>query len=251
MQKVRMDFRPAVIPEWEAEVALTGCLGTRLMKSAPPPVEEFFRAVDICLPQEIEQRFLTGFDKNQNTPLQVPLLADSGAYDYYLIEVPVTILVPEDRSLIWFGLALELKASFADGAEAKALPYSLFPTTEWKEKDWDMGEMSLDTAKALKALVPGLDKIADALSFKIKFPVQWKSRRPMIQSTNRLHNPAKWIVKDEAIQNGFNAYAVIQAPKDSTVRVEACLQAVIKKDGLFAPTETVPASRLSYTLRRG
>jgi len=251
MQKIRMDFSPAVIPEWNADAALTGRLGVPSVKAAPLPVEDIFSAVDISLPQEIEQRFLSGFDKNQNTPLEVPLFADSGAYDYYLIEVPVTILVPEDRSLVWFGLALDLKASAPDGSAAKALPYSLFPTTEWKEKDWDMGEMSLDTAKALKTLVPGLDKVADALSFKIKFPVQWKTRRPMIQSTNRLRNPAKWIVKDEAIQNGFNAYAVVQASKDSTVTVEACLQAVVKKDGLFAPTETVPASRIVYTLRRG
>lgn len=249
MPLVRMNLQPAPVLDWETEIAFASRLGEERAKADDVQARTFFDEVDISLPQDIQQRFLSQYAVSQPTPFSEALLSDITKFDYYLLEVPITIVVPEDRSLVCLGLSLDMQSSPQQDPPVLVLPYSLFPTTGFKEKDWDIGELSLDTAKALSALIPGSGAFANALKFEIKFPLKWKTLHWTIQSSNQLRNPAKWVLKDEAIQNGFNAYTVVRAPIGVTVKVEANLQAVIKKGRLFATAET-KQDRLVYTLSR-
>jgi hypothetical protein len=249
MANLRVELRPALLPEWASEQKLAGRLGAPLERADPEQAQSIFNQVDISLPQDIAQRYLAGLKAGTSTPLNEELLPDPTRYDYYLLEVPVTIFVPPDHSLVWLGLLLDMQGDPPDPGNL-VLPYSLFPTSEWKEKDWDLGSLSLDTSKALSALLPGLGKFAEALDFKVKFPIQWKTYRPTIVTSGNLRNPAKWLVKDEAITSGFNAYTIVRAPKGLPVAINASLQAVVRKKSLFASAQTPTTSSVRYRLAR-
>lgn len=227
MSDIMLRIRPAAVPEWEAEDMLAGRLGADTVSATGEQAEEMLKALDLKLPGAIDQTELRGYAAKRPTPLALDLPADNAQYDFYLAEVPLSLLVPEEQRLVRLRLKLSLQAGTA--GDSPPVAYDLFPTDRVDDVPHSAGEVSLDVSKALTFL--RATPLADALGFKLALPLKWTSHHVRVRTTNRMSNPVEWYVTDQAIQNGFTGYLIVRAPKGTAVTLEAEVAFELRKPG--------------------
>lgn len=212
VEKFRVALEPTSVPEWDAEDQVFGVLSN----DQPVPVDEasaraILEQTNIELPRALDWTALLG--------------PDSASFDFYLIQVPLTLMLPDQQKLVRLRLELTLQAPGAKPEDV--LAYDLFPTTRIDVKKIMSGEVSLDVSQALEFVLlasgPGavLAPGAKCLGLKLELPFQWNSSVVAIQSSARMSNPVRWSLTDSAIQNGFSAAAIIRVPKGTKFSVTA------------------------------
>lgn len=227
MSTVELSLKPTSIPEWEAEDMMAGRLADDEVLASDEEAEAMLNEIRLGLPRDIIQTELVDHALQRATPLSLPITEDTTQLRFYLIEVPVNILLTEEHHLVRLRLKLDLQSGEEEAPNAVA--YDLFPPDHWEEKLHSIGEVSLDISKALTFVCPA--PIADCFGFKLKLPLEWKSEYALIQTTDRMSNPVEWYVTDQAIVNGFTGYAIIRAPKKAKVNVAASLACELRKPG--------------------
>ena len=226
----RVSFHPATVAEWQAEDLMAGRLGRDAVEATKDQAEEMLKEVDISLPDDILETELVGYAERQKTPFDQAIQPDSSRYSFYLIGVPVTIVVPKERQLVRFKLRLDLEPK--EGPHPP-VPYDLYPVSLTGENVKDLGEVDIDISKALTFIPSPISKpIADCLGFKLKFPLRWTSKYIIIAASGRMKSPIQWYVTDLAIKDGFTGYAIIRAPKDLTVKICPELAYELRKPGI-------------------
>ncbi len=230
MSDVMLQVRSAAVPEWDAEDLLAGRLGGNMVSATDEQAEAMLKEVRLGLPEAINQTELIGYASQHATPLALDIPADSAQYDFYLAEVPLSLLVPEEQRLVRLRLNLAMRARL--GGETPPVAYDLFPTDQVEDVPHSIGEVSLDVSKALTFCLPTpLLPLADALGFKLAMPLKWTSRHVRVRTTNRMSNPVEWYVTDQAIQNGFTGYLIVRAPKGAAVTLQAEVAFELRKPG--------------------
>lgn len=237
METTPLQLWPTSIPEWDAEDEMAGVLtDENLVKASDTESKEMLDAMQLKLPILIEQIKLIQYAQERKTPLGLAISPDSEHCDFYLIELPLSILVPKQR-LVRLRLQLELKASGQKTEQVVA--YDLFPNDQTDLKEIMTGEVNLDVSKALKFFLvttgagAALAPLTEVFGLKLALPLKWASQYPRVQTSDRMSNPVKWDVTDNSIQNGFTGYVIIQAPEHSLVQVAATLWGEVRRAGLL------------------
>jgi len=237
METTPLQLRSTSIPEWEAEDEMAAVLAYETVeKASDTEAKEMLDAMRLELPRVIDQVKLLEYAQEHNMPLDQAIIPDSKHYDYYLIELPLNILVPNQR-LVRLRLLLELEASKQKTEDIVA--YDIFPNDQTDVKEIITGEVNLDVSKALgfclAATGAGLASVplTEAFGFKLAIPFKWTSQYARVQTTDRMSNPLEWYITDSSIQNGFTGYAIIRAPKKSRVRVNATIAGEVRRADLL------------------
>lgn len=235
--ETQLKLRPTSIPEWDAEDEMAGVLSDEtLVKASDTESKEMLNAMRLELPKEIKQVKLLQYAQDRQTPLGQAISPDNKHYDFYLIELPLSILVPNQR-LVRLRLQLELEAKRQKTEQV--LAYDLFPNDQTDLKEIMTGEINLDVSKALGFCLvatgagAALAPLTEAFGLKLTLPFKWASQYTRVQTSDRMSNPVEWYVTDNAIQNGFTGHAIIRAPKQSLVQATATLFGEVRRAGLL------------------
>jgi hypothetical protein len=221
-----IQFESAEVADWEAEDQLAGRLAALVDVADPVQAEAMLKEVRLEIPDVIDHTELTRFSAQRGTPLAESLAPDIERFDYHLVEFPLTILVPDGTvQLVRLRVRLEIDA----GPAAPAVAYDLFPRDDWSVVTHDVGQLSVDVAKALTFVCPPL---GDALGLKLSVPVRWTSTSVRIRTSDRLSNPVEWYVTDRSINQGFTAYLIARAQKGANVRLRATVLCQLRQPGL-------------------
>ncbi|AOS84345.1 hypothetical protein BIU88_09515 [Chlorobaculum limnaeum] len=237
MENIRLDLHPTTIPEWDAEDEMANVLADReTVKASEAESKEMLEAMRLELPrvEDLKQVKLLKYAQQLPTPLQLSIPPDSERYDFYQIELPLTILVP-NLCLKRLRMRLELEASGQKTTQIVA--YDLFPNDEYDVKTIMTGEANLDVSKTLKYFLSAIGagaaaaSMSDCFGFKLELPFKWTSNYAKVQTSDRMSNPVEWYVTDSSIQNGFTGYVIIRAPRDSDVTVVASISCQLRQKG--------------------
>ncbi len=229
MDSIRLRLEPTSVPEWDAEDALAGVLGGEQPAQAGQAQlqEELDKAV-IELPRSLNPRPLTRHEPREESPLAATAGPDTVRHDFYLIEIPLTIITPGEQRLERLRLTLHLEAEGQRPEDVVA--YDLFPRTQADVKTLMSGEASLDVSEALQLALKlsgpagaAASPALKCLGLKLSLPFKWTSTKITLQSSGPMSNPVQWYVTDQAMQNGFSATAIVRAPKRSSVSAAATL----------------------------
>jgi hypothetical protein len=232
METLRIGLEPASMPEWDAEDELDTVLAEEAPVAADPATaKEMLEKMVVELPKALAWTELIGAaTRHKVAGLEIPHdgeRSDAERYDFYLSEIPLTLIMPGDQRLVRLRLDLTFAA---DGKRSdELLAYDLFPTTQVDVKTLMTGEASLDVSKALQfALVASgagapFALLAKSLGLNLSLPFKWTSNVVRVQSSGRMNNPISWYVTDSAIQNGFSAAAIVRVPKHTKFTVAATL----------------------------
>jgi hypothetical protein len=208
----------------------------------------------INLPQTLDWHELVSYAQAHNTAGGLEIPPDSVNYSFYVIEVPVTLILTGNKRLVRLRLELELSASPHGSADVVA--YDLFPGgRQIAVKQILTGGLDVDISKGLeyilKAAAPAAAPAAACLGLKISAPFQWNSSQVILECSGRMSNPVHWYLLDKAIQNGFAPSAIIRAPKDAAVTVSAKLAGEVRESvlGLAYRTQFYLPRSHGYTLQ--
>lgn len=241
MDAIRLELEPASVPEWEAEDEVSGVLSDDTPVSVDDQAARaMLSEMSVNLPRRLDWTELVQYVKAEKTLGEFHIPADTEHYDYYVIEVPLTLMVPEGQRLVRLRLRLDLDAK--DSQSDPALAYDLIPSTQVDVKTILDGGVSLDVGEGLQfALVAAgvpepVASIAKCMGLKLNLPFQWTTRTAIVQSSGRMSNPVEWSVTDDAIQGGFTASVILRAPKGKAVDVSAALYGELRRKylGIFA-----------------
>jgi hypothetical protein len=240
-------LHPAEIPEWDAEDLMAGRLAAGLESADADSAREMLEAVRLELPTAVAHTEILALARRQDPPFALELSAGDDTYEYHLLEVPLSIVVPEDRRLVRLRLELTL---LGPGGTDNPLFHDLFPRTEWTESEHDVGELAVDIGRALTFLAPAA---GDVLGFRLQLPFRWRSRDVRVRASDRMSNPAEWYVTDRAIADGFTGYGIARISPGAPLRLEARLACELRRSGAFGRVlKAVYASdRERYELRSG
>jgi hypothetical protein len=221
-----VQLEPAEVPDWDAEDLLSGRLAAQLEPADPEQARQMLKRVRLELPEVVDHRELVGYSASRSTPLAESLAPDLQRFDYHLVELPLTILIPDDTlQLVRLRLTVDIDA----GPGAKAVTYDLFPRDDWSDVQHDIGEASLDVAKALMFVCPVLGEV---LGLKLSLPLRWTSHDVRVRTTDRLSNPVEWYVTDRSINEGFSGYLIARSPKGAPVTLHAGVWCELRRSGL-------------------
>ena len=222
-----IQFEPAEVADWEAEDQLTGRLAALVDVADPAQAQAMLKEVRLEVPDVIDHTELTRLSAERGTPLAESLAPDVERFDYHLVEFPLTILVPEGTIQL---VRLRVRLAINAGPDASPVAYDLFPRDDWSVVTHDVGQLSVDVAKALTFVCPPL---GDALGLKLSVPVRWTSTSVRIRTSDRLSNPVEWYVTDRSINQGFTAYLIARSPKGANVKLHATVLCQLRKPGLL------------------
>jgi hypothetical protein len=229
MEMLRIKLTPTSVPEWNAEDEVFDVLSSEAADTLDDTaVRTLLDETNIELPKALDWNELVSYAARRKTALEgVKLAPDGKRYDYYLIEVPLTLMVPAHLKLV--RLRLELQLTGSDGTANDILAYDLFPNTQVDVKTLMSGNASIDVSKALQFVLlasgptAALAPAAKCLGLTLNVPFQWTSTVATITSSARMSNPVRWSLTDEAIRNGFSASVIARVPKDEKLSVKALL----------------------------
>jgi hypothetical protein len=257
VETIHLKLEPASVPEWEAEDEVSGVLAD----DSPVSVDDeaaraMLNEVSVNLPRRLDWTELMEYVKEKKTLGEFQIPADNEHYDYYMIEAPLTLIVPQGQQLVRLRLRLDLDAK--DTKSDPVLAYDLFPSTQVDLKKILDGSVALDIGEGLQfalvaAGVPGpVANIAKCLGFKLNLPFQWTTKTATVQSSARMSNPVEWSITDEAIQGGFSASAIVRAPKGRAVDVFATLYGELRRKylGVFGKAQFKAFTPSTYRIGR-
>ncbi len=225
--EIKLELEPTSVAEWDAEGLAFGDLSDAPGKATVDEAKAMFDAVTLTFPKVCLTRDLIGYAADRQTPLGEAIVADGQRFDFYLMELTVSILIPEPRRLA--RLRLSLEATPTAPTQEPVIAYDMFPTDQWHAVTHDVGSVSLDVAKALTFVCP---VVGDALGLKLTVPIKWTSQYVAIRSSDRLSNPAVWDVQDQAIAHGFTGYVIWRTAKGTTLNVAARLAGELRSTTL-------------------
>ena len=66
-----------------------------------------------------------------------------------------------------------------------------------------------------------------------------------------MSNPVEWYVRDDSIQHGFSGHAIVRAPEDAQVEVQARILCELRASGLFGRVKKArfQSDARTYSLR--
>lgn len=230
METTSLELHPTSIPEWDAEDEMTSVLAReRLVKASDAESREMLERTRLDLPLAINWKELLQFAEHRQTPLALTIPPDSSRYSFYLIDLPLNIMVI-NQHLARLRLRLDLEAPGVNADQLAA--YDLFPRDESDTKTILTGEISLDVSKSLEFLTMKAP-LTGGFGFKLALPFKWTTTHPRVQTSDRMSNPVEWYVTDESIENGFTSHVIIRAPRTATVTVDATLVCDVRRAGLL------------------
>jgi hypothetical protein len=244
MDTLRADLEPTLVAEWDAEDEVSGVLADDTPTRADEDTARtMLNELRINLPQVLDWTELVSYVRTKETLSGFHIPPDTVNFDYYAVEVPLTLIVPPDQQLVRLRLTLELTAT-GEGA-APIVAYDLFPTPQVDVKTILSGNASLDIAEGLHfALVASgvpepLAGVSKFLGLKLNLPFQWTARYATIQSSARMSNPVVWSVTDDAIAGGLSASVIVRVPKGQAFTVAAALLGELRRKmlGVFHKTQ--------------
>jgi hypothetical protein len=212
-------LEPAEIAEWEAEDLIAGHLSAELEIADRAAARAMLDGVRLALPGSIDHRELVDYSARRGTPLDESLVPDLTRFDFHLVELPLGILVPESRRLVRLRLGVRITTGVA---------YDLFPRDEWADVEHEVGQVSLDVAKALTFVSPPL---GEALGLTLAHPLRWKSRTVRVRTTDRLSNPVEWYVTDRSVNEGFTAHLIVRSAKGDLPTLHTTVACELRKSG--------------------
>jgi hypothetical protein len=228
MKMIDVNFTPTSVLEWKAEDMVSAVLGEETRDASDAEKKKMLEEATLRLPDDIIPTELTGYAASNETPISPEVPTKTSDFSFYLIKIPVQILIPEENPrLERLRLTFEMLPKEHNGT--KIIAYDMFPRTLTEEKVAKLGEVDIDISKALK-FVPVLTPVADCLGIKLNFPLEWKTKEVNIQAAGLQSNPIDWYVKDKAIQNGFQGYAIIRVPREASVDISGSLVVEFIKD---------------------
>lgn len=232
------------VADWDAEDMLGGTLAALVDVADPEQAHAMLSAVRLEIPDVIEHTELTEFAANRGTPLAESLVPDLARYEFHLVELPLTILIPENTVRL---VRLRVTVTIDAGQGAQAVAYDLFPRDESTTTQHDIGSLSLDVAKALTFVSP---VVGDVLGLKLTVPFKWTSTQIHVRTSDRLSNPVDWYVTDRSINQGFTGYLITRSPKGAQLRLHATVVCELRKDGLvgMVTRSRYRSAEMSYDL---
>jgi hypothetical protein len=236
MDKVRINIEPTSIPEWDKEDEMAGVLGgDELRKADDHQAKAMLDQISLELPTALNWVELIHYAQQHQTVGGLHIPPDSQKFSFYVIETPLSIILPGDQRLVRLRLILDLNAEHANSGDV--LAYDVFPPNQVDVKKLASGEVNLDVSKALQFVLtaagaPQLGPLADCLGIKLNLPFQWTSTSVNLESSGRMSSRVQWYVTDDAIQNGFAPAAILRAPQGATVTVAAALAGEIRFRGM-------------------
>jgi len=223
MSDTLLTLRVTSVPEWEAEDLVRGVLGPAVALASDEQAKAMLSEINIGLPVDILHEDLATYAGSQKASFQIPDGVETANYDFYVIQVPLNILVPEGRIT-----RLRLSLHLVTGGAGGALAYDLFPPDKWDVSTLKAGEVKLDVSKALGFVCPA---VADCLGVNLQFPIQWTVHNTSIRTTDRMSNPVQWYVTDRSVEHGFSGAVIARVPKGADLTVEAGMVGEIRKSG--------------------
>jgi len=235
----KLEFEPATIKEWNDEREAFGVLAGD-EESSENEAKTWMNEMQIELPQQLSYTELLKYAAKIHTPFGPDILTDSKNYDYYLIQVPLTIIVPVNKKLVRLRLGLDLQAEGKKSGDVVA--YDVFPKTEKDVNEVMSGKATLDVSKFLKYItklagvmapltaIPAA-AIGESFGLNLDLPFKWTSEIVKLQASGPMSNPVQWDVRDSAIQNGFIGHIILRAPKGSKVHIAAKLAFELRGQG--------------------
>lgn len=218
------------VADWELEDKKDSTLSTELVEADPKEALELLEKLRLELPDSLDHRSLGALMPNEATPLGASLAPDYLRYDYHLIEIPLTILVPYDGALERRLVRLRLTVAIDSPAADPPVALCLFPRDTSTTTEHDHGEVGVDVSKLLAlAGVPAVD----VLTLNLKAPLKWTSKHVKIQTTDKMSNPVDWYVRDRAINEGLTTYMIARVGKDATVKLRVGVVGEMRRPGLL------------------
>jgi hypothetical protein len=224
---ITLTLEPTSVSEWDAEDLAFGDLSDTAEMATEAEARQIFDGVTLNFPRVCLTRDLADYAAQHDTPLGEAIIADGARFDFYLMELPVNILIPESRKLT--RLRLSLDAAPTAQAHVPVVAYDLFPTDKWHAVTHDVGSVSVDVSRALTFLYP---VVGDVLGLKLAVPIRWTSQYVAIRTTDRLSNPVVWDVSDDTIGHGFTGYVIWRTAKGAGLTVTATLLGELRSTGL-------------------
>lgn len=234
--RIRIQIVPTSVPEWDKEDEAAAVLaGEELVKGDEQQAKSMLEQVSLELPDALGWTELIRYAQKHQVLQGLQITPDSRHYSFYVIETPLTIVVPSNQRLVRLRLVLELRGDHAEPGEV--LAYDVFPTTQVDYKKLATGEVNLDVSKALQFVLTSVGAakvapVAEGLGFKLKLPFQWTTTSVTLQSSGRMSSRVQWYVTDDSIQKGFTPAAILRAPKGVTVTVEATMAGELRARGV-------------------
>ena len=257
--QIQLELQPAHVAEWDAEDKSESRLGqTEVEWIDASEMPALMSGVQMSLPADIDYHELAEYAAKQPTPLNLDLPLNTKDFSYFLVSLPLSILVPQPRRLCRLKIVLELKPVAGQKPASKkptrpVVIYDLYPGEKVEEREINLGTMSVDVTKALMFINPVAGAaVSNCLGLKLDIPVKWKSALTVIQATGRMNTQALWDVTDKNIEHGFNVYVIVRVPKGIDVEVSAQLSFELRQPGLvgFWKKAHLKAAPQSYLLTK-
>jgi hypothetical protein len=242
METLRAALEPTFSAEWAAEDEVSGVLAEDTATQADEDsARGMLDELTINLPLALDWTELVQYVRNKETLSAFQIPPDTVNFNYYAVEVPLTLIVPPDQQLVRIRLTLNLAAM---DPTAPAVAYDLFPTSHVDVKTILSGNANLDIAEGLHFVliasgVPEpLASVSKFLGLKLNLPFQWTARYATIQSSARMSNPVVWSVTDDAIAGGLTASVIVRVPKGQALKISATLLGELRRKvfGVFSKT---------------
>ncbi|KUG20375.1 hypothetical protein ASZ90_009885 [hydrocarbon metagenome] len=183
--------------------------------------------VYFSLPGRINALELVNFAHVQETPFKINLSPDALKFDYYLVKIPVNILLPETTKIE----VLAMKAEIISMGEInrEIIAYDIFPKDTPRTREIAKGNLKIGISDVLTFVPhPAIQPLSKCLDCNIEFPIKWESKSYEIETSDTGSNPVYWRVNDEFIAGCFEAYCIIQAPKGIPVSLRVNLEGKAK-----------------------
>ena len=235
MGKIRINVVPTSVPDWDKEDEASAVLGgEELIKADDTQTKAMLEEITLELPAALYWAELARYAQQHHTLGGLLISPDSKRFSYYVIETPLTIILPDNQRLVRLRLMLDLHAEH--GKPEDALAYDVFPPTEVDINKLATGEVNLDISKALQFVLTSVGAarvapVADSLGFKLNLTFQWTTTSVKLQSSGKMSSRVQWYVSDDSIQKGFAAAAILRAPKGTTVTVDATMAGELRFRG--------------------
>lgn len=234
MGNVKIELAPTSVAEWDEEDEASAVFGEELQQANEAEARAMLDQLVLELPAALDWKELVRYAKEHHATGGLSIPPDSRNYAFYVLEAPVTIILPHDQNLVRLRLVLELRGDPADGGQV--LAYDVFPPTEVDVEQVAAGEVTLDVSKALQFVLTtvGAAKAApaaEALGLKLNLPFKWSTTTVKLQSSARMATRAQWYVTDASIRSGFAPCAILRAPRGAVVTVTATMTGEVRARG--------------------
>jgi hypothetical protein len=226
------NLKVGTVPQmWKDYDDATGTLKMEILDADAAQGAEMLKALRLELPDEPTWTNLqhSPSDKTLKLPPEDP------DFDFYMAQVPLTLIVAQKYHLTKLALKLSLETT-AHGKDA--LAYDICPNNEVFSHTLVKGDLSLDLSKAFGFVLAAIGAgplgpaVTSCVGLNLQSPFEWKSETLTVQAGGKNTRDAQWLVIDKGIPDGtFSPYVVIRVPKGKHPAITAQLQCEVKHSG--------------------